>query len=109
MTPRDHVYQEETWRTCGRSVTKEVGRSAIEADARERRGEDEKSIRDLKELSAPGNSFVGRDAKRMTEPPETQGERKLYDGFGYDTKATCSRSFQLSVKVRGQETTSQFL
>lgn len=48
--------------------------------ARER--EDEKSIRDLKELSAPGNSFVGCDAKRMTGTraetlpyPKMEGQR----------------------------------
>jgi len=41
----------------------------------------EKSIRDLKDLSALSNSFVGCDAKRMTEPrrpfspPKMEGQR----------------------------------
>lgn len=59
----------------GRTIDAERGRTATFA-----RGEDEESIRDLKELSAPGNSFVECDAKRMTEPsrpslPKTRGER----------------------------------
>lgn len=75
------------------------------------REEDGKSIRDLKEVSVLGNSFVECDAKRMigpsrlfsTEDRRAEEEKRrgvaeaVRFGSGHDT---CSRSFQLSVKVR---------
>lgn len=53
-----------------------------------KRGRDEKSIRDLKELSTPGNSVVGYDAKRMTGPgrlfPTKDGRAEVRgNGMGF--------------------------
>lgn len=91
-------------------------KGGVAACAPKTRGMREKSIWDLKDLSALSNSFVRCDAKRMTEPsrpfppPRMEGQRWAETGVGvseavrfgsrHDTKATCSRSFQLSVKVR---------
>lgn len=60
----DRVGDQLRKRVIGRR-TRDRGRNGV---VRSWERWDEKSIRDLKELSTPGNSVVGYDAKRMTGP-----------------------------------------